>query len=231
MDNNLPQHSSDDQGDKVSNDINKQDKKVPEDIFADSANPNIRLTPVDAKKPSSMPEHPTIKLADSPSVTPQITPKPEQPVARKQKGSKVMILMIVAIVVIFIFGISFAAFQFLKSSGSDVKTNEDAEPLSADSATVVTPPDIINEEEDIIEPIDTDKDGLTDDREIELGLSIDSADTDSDGLSDKDEVDIYMTDPFNTDTDGDGFTDGSEVKQGYDPKGPGRLNDINRQTL
>lgn len=232
MDNNLQQHSSGDQEDKVSNDINKRDKKMPEDIFAESSNPNSRLTPVDAKKQGSASEHPTIKLPDPPTAAPQVTPKSQPPVARRQKGGKVMVLMIAAIAVILIFAISFVAFQFLKPSGADTVTNEEAEPFSPEPATVVTPPvDFIVEDEIINEPIDTDKDGLTDERELELGLNTDSADTDEDGLSDKDEVDIYMTDPFNMDTDGDGFLDGSEVKQGYDPNGPGRLNDINKQSL
>jgi len=70
--------------------------------------------------------------------------------------------------------------------------------------------------------VDTDKDGLTDDREKALGLMLDNPDTDGDGLSDGDEVLVYNTNPLNPDTDGDGFTDGSEVEKGYDPRGPGK---------
>mgnify|MGYP001603166853 CR=1 FL=1 len=47
---------------------------------------------------------------------------------------------------------------------------------------------------------DADGDGLTNAREIELG-----------------------TDPTDRDTDGDTFSDGEEVKNGYSPLGPGRL--------
>lgn len=55
------------------------------------------------------------------------------------------------------------------------------------------------------------------------GGSVDfSKDSDNDGLADELEK-IYGTDLNNPDTDGDGFKDGEEVKNGYNPKGPGRL--------
>ena len=77
--------------------------------------------------------------------------------------------------------------------------------------------------------MDSDADGLTDEREKELGTDPESADTDGDGLLDKQEVEIYETDPNNPDTDGDGFLDGEEVKGGYDPNGPGRLFDVEEE--
>lgn len=61
------------------------------------------------------------------------------------------------------------------------------------------------------EPVDTDGDGITDAREMELGTDPNSADTDGDGLTDGDEVNEYNTDPMNADTDGDGLSDGDEV--------------------
>ena len=39
----------------------------------------------------------------------------------------------------------------------------------------------------------------------------------------KDEEDYYQTDPEKADTDGDGYLDGQEVKNGYNPNGPGKL--------
>jgi hypothetical protein len=50
-----------------------------------------------------------------------------------------------------------------------------------------------------------------------------TVDTDHDGLTDFQEVHIYHTDLMNPDTDGDGFSDGDEVKNGYNPLGPGKL--------
>ncbi len=61
------------------------------------------------------------------------------------------------------------------------------------------------------EPVDedADDDGLTDEREAELGTDPQSADTDGDGISDKAEVE-GPTDPVKSDTDGDGIPDGEE---------------------
>lgn len=73
------------------------------------------------------------------------------------------------------------------------------------------------------EPIDTDKDGLDDIREKELGTNPKVSDTDKDGLIDGDEVIIWKTNPLNPDTDGDGYADGEEVKNGYNPLGSGKI--------
>lgn len=73
------------------------------------------------------------------------------------------------------------------------------------------------------EQIDSDKDGLDDVREEEIGTGLRNPDTDSDGLSDGDEVLIWKTDPLNPDTDADGYADGQEVRSGYNPLGSGKL--------
>lgn len=73
------------------------------------------------------------------------------------------------------------------------------------------------------EPVDTDKDGLDDIREIEVTTDPRNPDTDSDGLSDGDEVLVWKTSPLSPDSDGDSHLDGKEVANGYDPLGPGRL--------
>lgn len=72
-------------------------------------------------------------------------------------------------------------------------------------------------------PVDSDRDGLTDEEELALGTSPRSSDTDADGLSDRDEVQLWSTNPLNADTDGDGFMDGEEVDNGYNPRGAGKL--------
>lgn len=74
--------------------------------------------------------------------------------------------------------------------------------------------------------MDTDGDGLTDTQEGALGTNPNKVDTDEDGLNDREEVQVYLTDPLNPDTDGDSYSDGDEVKNLYNPKGPGRLGDI-----
>jgi hypothetical protein len=80
------------------------------------------------------------------------------------------------------------------------------------------------------EQIDSDKDGLDDIREKELGTDPNNADTDKDGLKDGDEVIIWHTNPLNPDTDGDGYLDGEEVQNGYNPLGPGKLQILPSQT-
>lgn len=78
-------------------------------------------------------------------------------------------------------------------------------------------------------PVDSDQDGLTDTEEATLGTNPNNPDTDGDGLTDREEVKVYNTDPLKADTDGDGYPDGQEVKNGFNPKGPGKLLDINKQ--
>ncbi|MDO8667535.1 MAG: CAP domain-containing protein [bacterium] len=73
---------------------------------------------------------------------------------------------------------------------------------------------------------DSDADGLSDADEINLGTNPNKADSDDDGVNDYEEVNIYGTDPLNLDTDGDGVKDGDEIKRGYNPQGPGLLNDL-----
>ncbi|MFH1565187.1 MAG: hypothetical protein ABIC82_05080 [bacterium] len=50
-----------------------------------------------------------------------------------------------------------------------------------------------------------------------------SQDTDGDGLTDLDEINIYKTHHLFPDTDGDGYSDGDEVKNGFNPKGEGKI--------
>ncbi|MCX6784612.1 MAG: hypothetical protein NTV81_01595 [Candidatus Komeilibacteria bacterium] len=71
--------------------------------------------------------------------------------------------------------------------------------------------------------LDSDGDGLPDNQEQTLGTNLNNPDTDADGLSDRDEVVVYRTNPLVADTDGDGYKDGEEVKNNYNPLGPGRL--------
>lgn len=70
---------------------------------------------------------------------------------------------------------------------------------------------------------DTDGDGLPDGEEVKIGTDSLVADSDGDGLSDGDEVRVWKTDPKTKDTDGDGFSDGDEVRNGYNPLGAGKL--------
>ncbi len=73
------------------------------------------------------------------------------------------------------------------------------------------------------ESVDTDRDGLDDIREQQVGTSVSVVDTDTDGLGDGEEVLVWKTNPLNPDTDGDSFADGEEVQNGYNPLGAGKL--------
>jgi len=73
------------------------------------------------------------------------------------------------------------------------------------------------------QPLDSDGDGLLDDEEKALGTDPAKIDSDADGLTDREEAKVFGSDPLKTDTDGDGYPDGTEVKNGYSPKGPGKL--------
>jgi hypothetical protein len=99
------------------------------------------------------------------------------------------------------------------------------EDLGAVQIITTTTPEVATQTDQNIvdEWVDTDKDGLTDTREEELGTNSLKPDTDDDGLADGDEVFIWKTDPLNPDTDGDNYLDGDEVRHGYSPLGPGKL--------
>src|SRR3989338_8534793 len=72
-------------------------------------------------------------------------------------------------------------------------------------------------------PPDADNDGLSDEEEVKQGSDPNNPDSDNDGLFDGEEITTYQTDPLNSDTDGDTYPDGQEVRNGYNPKGEGKL--------
>ncbi len=96
----------------------------------------------------------------------------------------------------------------------------EAKPSGTTEQPAATPPSAV------ARPKDSDQDGLTDEEEKKYGTDPTNPDTDGDGLTDYDEVVVFGTDPKNPDTDGDGYTDGDEVRNGYNPKGPGKLLDL-----
>ncbi|MDO9399751.1 MAG: hypothetical protein Q7T79_03660 [bacterium] len=92
--------------------------------------------------------------------------------------------------------------------------------ITATTTIIATNTDMIIESTTIV---DSDQDGLIDEEERLLGTDPNSSDSDNDGLSDREEVKTYSTNPLNADTDSDGYQDGAEVKNGYNPKGSGKL--------
>lgn len=70
---------------------------------------------------------------------------------------------------------------------------------------------------------DQDQDGLTNEEEKKIGTNALEADTDGDGLSDFEEIKNTKTNPLLLDSDNDGFPDYIEIMGGYNPNGPGKL--------
>lgn len=97
-------------------------------------------------------------------------------------------------------------------NNSSVPTDAAAIQNSNGGETVITP-----------EILDSDHDGLSDTEERDAGTLTDQADSDNDGLNDREELRTFGTQPLTPDTDGDGFLDGDEIRNGYNPRGPGQL--------
>lgn len=175
---------------------------------------------------------------------------PEMYAVKEPRASKGIITAIVIVIVVLVLGGGgvFVYNQFVAGSStaevpanldaslegdttsSDTEFFDDLDTTDADSVdTIDTTADInvpvSTDESDILfgEPVDTDADGLDDEREADLGTDESHWDTDGDELSDGDEVIIWKTDPLNPDSDGDGFKDGAEIKNGYSPTGPGKI--------
>jgi len=149
---------------------------------------------------------------------------------------KVMMAVIALVVVAIVVAAGWWAFNYFSTqrdnsndnselAGNDNTNAGDSQNTDANNnantnsgQTEIVPPDNQNT---VVPPADTDSDGLSDTREIELGTDISNVDTDQDGLSDWAEVNVYSTDPLNPDTDGDSYLDGNEVINNYDPNRPG----------
>jgi len=203
-------------------------QKEPEDVFAQT----------DANAPQIIP--PTMQAAPQPVVSDAPQPAPEPQPVRSAQAAMTMAdkppfpWKVVALVVGIIAVITIAFFLSMKilNSKTPVTPKEPAQtqaPAPEASAPAVQIPQATTSPETAApaagadETLDSDKDGLTDVREAQLGTDPHNPDTDGDGLFDKEEVDVYHTNPLNPDTDGDGFKDGDEVKNGYNPNGPGKL--------
>lgn len=84
--------------------------------------------------------------------------------------------------------------------------------LHLDPTAIDTNKDGITDEKE-----DTDADGLKNLEEFSYGTSLVKKDTDGDGLTDYDEIFVHNTNPTAYDTDGDGVNDSWEINNGYSP--------------
>ena len=190
--------------------------------------------------PAPAPKAPAPVPAPPPPPPPPVQTPGPQPLSSPPDHGKVLKIVVTLIVILVVVGIA-ALLSYLIIGG----TKDDSALVIDQTQTTIadiTETELIEDEEsgeagpgsagdEIIKPtpepaveaVDTDRDGLTDLQEAEIGTNIRIADTDADGLSDYEEVNTWQTDPLDPDTDGDQFTDGDEVGNGYDPNGPGKL--------
>ena len=143
------------------------------------------------------------------------TKKVEPKFKKKISFNKIVRLIIIFVIIIAIVFSLWLVFSKIKEKSlENDKAEVPVEELEQEEL-IETPIDLEKLEDEKI--LDSDRDGLTNAEEDELGTNKYSLDSDEDGLFDKEEVKIYLTNPLNPDTDGDGILDGEEVKKGSDP--------------
>jgi hypothetical protein len=116
----------------------------------------------------------------------------------------------------------FGAAQNALPEVNDATPSETASPSESPTAEATVSP-TATPSDDVVSTLDTDGDGLLDPEEREAGTSLRKPDSDNDGLGDREELKVYKSDPLNPDSDNDSYLDGAEVKNGYNPIGPGKL--------
>lgn len=191
-------------------------------------------SPVSSSLPNSL-QTPTShmpSLADLQKLNPPILSTGDS-TSEHKGGSKRKILLVVGVIILALGGIGFGAWYALGPALNNVvapvaPVQKNSSPGSSSSGGQNQGSAVQSPQPPAAPAKDTDGDGLTDDEERVLGTDPTLPDTDGDGLTDREEVRVFGTDPLKADTDGDGFSDGQEVKNGFDPKGPGKLLDIDK---
>ena len=189
---------------------------VPSSVDPNSSVAPQAEKPASQKAPSPISAFPSEKYGQVEDIFAEIDknkPKPTttqtQEKTKTKKRSKMPIVIIVAIALLSVLG------YLWYSMDGIISTQELKKYL-----TMIELGDIVGKDEDkkdeekVIpkpENIDTDLDGLLDEKELELGTDVNLSDTDGDQLSDYDEVSIHNTDPLIADTDSDGFSDSEEL--------------------
>jgi len=104
----------------------------------------------------------------------------------------------------------------VRAVGTDPSLNDTDGGGAIDSAEVAAGTNPVDDPTDDDRAMDSDRDGLPDVVEREMGTDVLDPDSDDDGLSDFEERELG-TRPLVNDTDGDGFKDGLEVAMGSNP--------------
>lgn len=183
-----------------------------EDIFAETD-----------KGVAAQPEKPAVFQPKAKEVAPGNANGEKIKASSGMEKKYIIIALIVLAVIIIVYGGYLAYGRFFMALPSEELTGETGEQPAGDSPATQAEP---KQEPTSVLPPDSDQDGLSDQEEKELGTNPNSVDSDDDGLFDREEVKVYKTDPMDADTDGDGYLDGDEVQRGYNPKGPGKLFEI-----
>jgi len=221
-----------------------------EDIFSEAeVRPANQPLPRPVSDVTKQPGMPSLKIKETPAGPPEpLSELPDDLDYEDKGGRKFLWIGLAVVLLIFVVGGYFAYGRFFKgpfvnSSLNNVNfidnNQQNIEPLFnnqnfngdtgigdqnnnfPDGNLNLNSSDLTARETD--QQLDSDRDGLTDQQETDLGTDSFEADSDGDNLFDREEVEVYQTDPLNPDTDSDGFLDGSEVKNGYNPKGDGKL--------
>jgi len=209
-------------------------QKEPEDILSviDQVNPAVKGPATTA---------PFFGLATPPAVKAAEKPVSKEPFSFFKRNKKVVVASFLVLLLAVV--LAAAGWYAYNLFGGGLSVNPPAVNLGNQPQDEPALPDVnqpaaepvaepaVNENVNVNQPPppppDTDRDGLTDDEEAMYGTDPNKIDTDNDDLTDRDEVKVFKTDPNNPDTDGDSYKDGEEIRNGYDPKGPGRLLEIN----
>lgn len=193
-----------------------------EDMFAET---DALQTPPPAAPVQQQPlNQPTGREPFTPPAAPQVQEDARTPEGRRVgRGSKVRLIVLGVAALVFLAVVAFAY-------GPRLFDGDDAE-VAETNLNNVTPvvedpeperPDVSSAGTEFV-ILDSDGDGLTDEREDELGTKPGEPDSDLDGLSDREEVEIYKTNPLDRDSDDDTFSDGEEVRNFFNPNGEGPL--------
>lgn len=217
----------------------KQEPAVLDDIFAEEENLPIK-TAVDTEKDNSLREQTVASKI-------QTIDYENEGLGFLGKIKKYLLKIILAIFLLALISagvwyrqpLSTFSLKYINALTAKLRTTSDNSKIitdnkSADQAAT-------NEEENFQKPqeqpaaiiseqksrvVDSDYDGLTDEEEKSLGTDPNNVDSDADGLFDREETKIFKTSPLIPDTDGDGYKDGEEVKAKMNPRGAGKLNEM-----
>lgn len=198
-------------------DLNK--KEEIEDIFEE-------VDGETAKTPSS----------SIPESQPTAGPAVKEVIEKETPGGKSKLFMRIILIVaafLLIAVVGYTIWQYFSEPATDDNTvvintsNENVNEVvvNTNSQNINVSQPVINSS---IVKTDSDRDGLLDEDEKELGTNPNTPDTDKDGLFDYEEVNVYHTDPTDPDTDKDGYKDGEEVSNGFNPNGTGKLYNLNQ---